>query len=65
MNIKNVIQKSIFIKMMVYILASVFVVFLASGIFLELKTHDIVTEMNYSNLLTEAKAASNQNSEFF
>ncbi|MBC2396317.1 methyl-accepting chemotaxis protein [Clostridium tetanomorphum] len=65
MNIKNAIQKSIFIKMMVYILASVFVVFLASGIFLELKTHDIVTEMNYSNLLTEAKAASNQNSEFF
>lgn len=51
--------------MMVYILTSVFIVFLASGIFLELKTKDIVVKMSYDNLLAEAKAASNQCNEFF
>ena len=65
MNIKNIVQKSIFAKMMFYILTTVFVVFLVSGIFLELKTKDIVTKMNYEHLLTEAKAAANQNNEFF
>ncbi len=65
MKVKNIVQKSIFAKMMFYILTAVLVVFLASGIFLELKTKDIVTKMNYEHLLTEAKAASNQNNEFF
>ncbi|MBY6825472.1 cache domain-containing protein, partial [Clostridium botulinum] len=65
MKVKSIVQKSIFAKMMLYILTAVFVVFLASGIFLELKIKDIVTKMNYEHLLTEAKAASNQNNEFF
>ncbi|MCY6959889.1 methyl-accepting chemotaxis protein [Clostridium brassicae] len=65
MHVKNVIKKSIFVKMMLYILTTVFVVFVVSGIFLELKTKDIVTKMNYENLLTEAKSAANQNNEFF
>ncbi|WP_051541893.1 methyl-accepting chemotaxis protein [Clostridium lundense] len=51
--------------MMVYILTPLFIVFLASGMFLESKTKDIVTKMNYDNLLTEAKSASNKSSEFF
>ncbi len=65
MNIKNMAQRSIFAKMMLYILTTVFIVFLVSGIFLELKTKNIVTKMNYEHLLTEAKAAANQNNEFF
>ncbi|MGO5075806.1 methyl-accepting chemotaxis protein [Clostridium sporogenes] len=65
MKAKSIVQKSIFAKMMVYILTAVFVVFLASGIFLELKIKDVVTKMNYEHLLTEAKAAANQNNEFF
>ncbi|WMJ81708.1 methyl-accepting chemotaxis protein [Clostridium sp. MB40-C1] len=65
MHVKNVIKKSIFVKMMLYILTTVFVVFVVSGIFLELKTKDIVTKMNYENLLTEAKSAANQNNELF
>ncbi|APC84991.1 methyl-accepting chemotaxis protein [Clostridium botulinum] len=65
MKVKSIVQKSIFAKMMLYILTAVFVVFLASGIFLELRIKDIVTKMNYEHLLTEAKAASNQNNEFF
>ncbi|EJO5348449.1 methyl-accepting chemotaxis protein [Clostridium botulinum] len=65
MKVKEIMEKSIFVKMMVYIITAVFVVFLASGIFLELKTKDVVTAMNYDNLLTEAKAAANQSNEFF
>lgn len=33
MKVKSIVQKSIFAKMMLYILTAVFVVFLASGIF--------------------------------
>ncbi len=37
MKAKSIVQKSIFAKMMVYILTAVFVVFLASGIFFRVK----------------------------
>ncbi|WP_251862523.1 methyl-accepting chemotaxis protein [Clostridium sp. Marseille-Q2269] len=65
MKVKNIIQKSIFAKMMLYILTAVLFVFLTSGIFLGLKIKNIVTKMNYENLVTEARAASNQSNEMF
>ncbi|WP_125154740.1 methyl-accepting chemotaxis protein [Clostridium rectalis] len=65
MKLKKIIRKSIFVKMMVYILTTVLVVFLFSGLFLELRTKIIVSKMSYGHLLTEAKAASNQSNEFF
>lgn len=58
-------SKSLFTKMLFSIILCILVIFISSGFMIEKRTAEIVTELNYRNLESEAKAAANQVSEFF
>ncbi|SHH40449.1 methyl-accepting chemotaxis protein [Sporanaerobacter acetigenes] len=58
-------NKGLFIKILSSIILCVLIIFISSGFIIEKRTIGIVTELNYKNLESEAKAAANQISEFF